>query len=148
MEQHPGVFAFLHLSLMEYLAARGLDAEGNLVDAITELSGEPTWGEVLLLAVGSRATDKSFLDRLYGALRGQPHGRDFLFYCLREEAAFDDDQRQAIVRAAGTGLLDKRHWDWERHQRVLGDLVRFSLRQIAPGDRQDAGGESPLRRKE
>ncbi|HEX9735095.1 MAG TPA: hypothetical protein VGG06_24250 [Thermoanaerobaculia bacterium] len=128
MEQRPGVFAFFHLSLMEYLAARGWDAEGNLEKDLPERIDVSIWREVCLLAVGSRATDKAFLDRLYETLGEKPGGWMFLLHGLREEAAFDDEQRQAIVRAAGARLLGGVPWLWEADQRALNDLMRFSLR--------------------
>ncbi|MCP4655454.1 MAG: NACHT domain-containing protein, partial [bacterium] len=87
VEQRPGVFAFFHLSLMEYLAARGMDqAEEVLEDVIAERFGKAAWREVCLLAVGSKATEKAFLDRLFAKLREARGGPSFLLRCLREEA--------------------------------------------------------------
>ena len=104
LEQRPGVFAFFHLSLMEYLAACGLErSEEDLVAAIDARYDDALWREVCLLAIGNQATHKAFLDRLFDQLsrqEGRHHRWSFLLLAMREEAAFDDRQRTAIVRGA------------------------------------------------
>ncbi len=131
VEQRPGVFAFFHLSLMEYLAARGMEKAEDPVETIARRYGDATWREVCLLAVGSNATDRSFLDRLYDRLAGEedsPERWSFLLRALREEAAFDDEQRAAIVRGAGRALLDRPPLEWQADQRTFDELTRLSIR--------------------
>ncbi len=125
VEQRPGVFAFFHLSLMEYLAARGMDAAADTVEVVAERFGDPRWREVCLLAVGSKATEKTFLDRLFEQLRETDGGWSFLLHCLREEAAFDDRQRATIVREVALLSLDRYP---RQDQQTLAELQRFSLR--------------------
>lgn len=62
VEQRPGVFGFFHLSLMEYLAAQELLRLEHPAEEIARRYRKPGWREVCLLAVGSRAPDKSFLE--------------------------------------------------------------------------------------
>jgi predicted MPP superfamily phosphohydrolase len=128
VEQRPGVFAFFHLSLMEYLAARGMDEAEVAEDGVTEYFADGTWREVCLLAVGSKATEKAFLDRVFQALRDKHGGPSFLLRCLREEADFDDEQRADIVLRAGCALLQSLPYLWEDEQRTLDEILRFSIR--------------------
>jgi predicted MPP superfamily phosphohydrolase len=124
VEQRPGVFAFFHLSLMEYLAARGMERNESLVDAITEHHTDGQWQEVCLLAVGHRATDKAFLDALFEKLpEKNRRAWTFLLACAREEAAFDEEQMVTIVRACGQLTLDG-----VGDQGVLEHLKRLSMR--------------------
>ncbi len=133
VEQRPGVFAFFHLSLMEYLAARGMDEAEVAEELIAERFNDPTWREVCLLAVGSKATEKPFLDRLFDKLGGEKGGWSFLLRCLREEAAFDEEQRAAIVLGAGRDLLSLEPWEWQADQQTLGEVLRFSFRHAEWG---------------
>ncbi|NJL29487.1 MAG: NACHT domain-containing protein [Thermoanaerobaculia bacterium] len=107
VEQQPGVFAFFHLSLMEYLAACALDAAKEPDEKIARHYADAGWREVCLLAVGRRATDKVFLDRLYERFEAlEDAGRwSFLLACLREEAAFGDQQREAILIGVAVAQL-------------------------------------------
>ncbi len=133
VEQRPGIFAFFHLSLMEYLAACGLEkAEEDLVGAIDSLYDHELWHEICLLAISSRATDKAFLDRLFDRLSrqgGRPQRWSFLLLALREEAAFDDRQRAAIVRGTARDFIDGFSSEaWNDDQRILDEVMRFSAR--------------------
>ena len=124
LEQSPGVFAFFHLSLMEYLAAQGMGSAGKTEENIAKRHGEQGWREVCLLAVGSRATDKAFLDRLFKRLSEQSDWY-FLFLGMREEAAFDDSQREAILREMARYCLDP----WRRDvAQTFTNIRRFSIR--------------------
>ncbi len=137
VEQRSGYFTFFHLSLMEYLAARGLELaiRESLEEAIVNRFSNPLWREVCLLIVGSRATDKVFLDRLFYRIREEePHGEarlerwPFLLRCLKEEAAFDDEQRADIVRGAARQLLLLPYTQWQGCQKILNEIEQFSIR--------------------
>lgn len=130
VEQRPGVFAFFHLSLMEYLAACALDSAGNPENEITKRYGDADWREVCLLAVGKRATDKRFLDRLFVGLKAHPKVSrwPFLLACLREEAAFDASRREEIVSQTARILLKKGITEWSFYQRMLEELMNLSMR--------------------
>ncbi len=111
VEQRPGWFSFFHLSFMEYLAAAALEseAESPLEEVIADNYDDPWWEEVCLLVVGIRATKKRFLDRLFRLLREKADGYSFMLRCLREEAAFDPQQRAEIVRGASRSFLERDH---------------------------------------
>ena len=131
VEQRPGVFGFFHLSLLEYLAARGLERrETPLEEALAGHYDVPTWREVCLLAVGWRATDKAFLDRLYRHIveTADPERWLFLLRCLREEADFDDAQRAELMTGATRYLLELEWWQWEATQQLFDQLLHLSLR--------------------
>lgn len=132
VQQQPGVFGFFHLSLMEYLAARGWEREVGpaLPDAIAARYGEQTWLEVCLLAVGVHAEDGPFLDRLFIAL---DHGGSeerwlFMLRCMREEAAWSGVQLERILSGLANQLLTLRLWDWDVPGKVLEQVLRFSIR--------------------
>lgn len=128
VEQQPGVFAFLHLSLLEYLAACALDREKEpLEEAVTRLEGEPVWREALLLAVGRHDTDLSFLERLFTGLKAKG-AWFFLVACLREEAAFDAGKRASILDAASRRLLALRVELLDDVAKVVRTIERFSQR--------------------
>lgn len=128
VEQQPGVFAFLHLSLLEYLAACALDREGEPLEEVVARSREGSvWRETLLLAVGRHATDLPFLERLFQRLQAKA-AWFFLVSCLFEEVAFDAGKRTAILEAAGRRLLELRASEWYRVAEVLRTIERFSHR--------------------
>ncbi len=128
VEQRPGVFSFFHLSLMEYLAARGLNQAEIPEDTLAERFDNPVWREVCLLAVGDRATEKAFLDRLFADLRERPGGWSFLLRCVREEAAFNTAQRSAIFLEAGRDLLRRSMDSWSPAQQTLDEVLSLSDR--------------------
>lgn len=128
VEQRSGVFTFLHLSLLEFLAARALlRQEQPLEEAIQHYVGHPVWREVLLLAVGSSATDAKLLDRVFRRLKTSGQWF-FLLLCLREEAAFDDESRTEILDGAALLLLETASRAWQSTQETLAILERFSVR--------------------
>ena len=131
VEKQAGVFEFFHLSLMEYLAARGMDAAEVVEATIAEKFGDQAWREVCLLAVGSKATEKPFLDRLFAKLKEKDGGWSFLLRCLREEAAFDEEQRSAIIIETGKTLLRQLPWFWTEQQQTIAEILQFSLRHAA-----------------
>ncbi len=132
VEYRPGVFSFINLSFLEYLAACGLEHSADASEEIiAEKYGDPAWREVCLLAMGRRATDKVFNDRLFRRISEQYERTDhwsFLLHGLREEVAFDAEQRAAIVRGAAQCLLDRRRHEWQPDQRALDELMRLSVR--------------------
>jgi len=128
VEQRPGVFAFLHLSLLEYLAACALDRqEEELEEKIARLQDNAVWREVLLLAVGRHATDLPFLERLFIRLM-QDERAFFLLLCLREEAAFDGNSRATILAAAAKALLALWPFQWSESEEIVRAIERFSTR--------------------
>ncbi len=128
VEQRPGVYAFFHLSFLEYLAACALDRGTRPpLDRVVELSGQTLWRQVCLLVVGRKATDKTFLDLLFERL-AEKKSWEFLLGGLREEADFDDSQRALILRGVGRQLLDSEVYFWGKSQQLLGQLKGFSLR--------------------
>ncbi len=131
VEQRPGVFGFFHLSLMEYLAAQELLRRESPADEIARRYRQPGWREVCLLAVGSRATDKGFLDRVFERVSGEedaPSRWGFLFEAMREEADFDDAQRDAVGRAVALEMLDAPNWDWHHKGEAFTEILQLSLR--------------------
>jgi len=108
VEQRPGWFGFLHLTLQEYLAACDLDerrgAEGvqALVTHLAELAPQPTWRETVSLVLGRRADDKLFIEALVEDERGAFEGRQplhdrVLADALREELDLSATRRRALV---------------------------------------------------
>ncbi|HEX4953489.1 MAG TPA: metallophosphoesterase [Thermoanaerobaculia bacterium] len=132
VEQKPGFFAFFHLSFLEYLAACGVELErdGPAVQLVAKQWSNPAWREACLLVVGRKATEKRFLDDLFGRMgRLKAEGRwFFLLQCLREEADFDQEQRERIVREAARSLLDRPVQTWGEVAGTFQDIQRFSLR--------------------
>lgn len=103
-QQQPGVFGFLHLSLLEYLAGRtvlerhGGAGDGAIAAFFVEHHRRAVWQETLLLALGSEATRRSLVAAVTEALceeaeraRNVDEGREafttwtFLVAVLREE---------------------------------------------------------------
>ena len=137
VEQRPGVFAFLHLTLMEFLAACALseDAGTGGVDALLERLDErivrPAWREPILLLMGLRADDPAFSERLAASQLGRDRDRTLLLLQgLREEVDVGETRRDAIVRdalAAAGGTYE--HDDWaQQAAAALWQAVRFSRR--------------------
>lgn len=128
VEQRPGIFSFLHLSLLEYLAAGALlRQEEPAEDAISRLADNPVWQEVLLLAVGSKATDPHLLDRVFSHL-GKKEQWFLLLLCLREEAAFGNESRRAVLDRASRQLLRTKTQSWKSTQETIAVIERFSAR--------------------
>ncbi len=128
VERRPGGFAFFHPSLREYLAACGMDAAEVAEEVIAQRFRDPAWQEICLLAVGRRAAEKAFPDRLFATLREAEEGPSFLLRCLREEAAFDADQCAEVLLRAGRDLLGRPPESWERDRQTLDEVLRFSIR--------------------
>jgi predicted MPP superfamily phosphohydrolase len=128
VEQSTGVYTFFHLSIMEYLAAQGMERKlgrNSAVSGIAQHFGGP---EVSLLAVGSHAEDGDFLDAVYERverLGGHDRWR-FLLQCLREEAHFRSEQREAILSQYATTLLQNGRTSTDLA--LIGQIRRFSVR--------------------
>jgi len=135
VEQTTGVYAFFHLSILEYLAAQGMQREldqGEIVNLIDERLGDPQWTEVCLLVVGSQAQNPQFLDALFERLKqseGFLHAA-FLIACLREEARFSNEQRIVALNRYTSELLETGYYRW-RDSLLLEQILRFSNRHAA-----------------
>jgi len=127
LEQRTGFFGFFHLSLLEYLAARAMErvAGEDLVGAVVSRWQDEARREVCLLLVGVRATDHAFLEALCEGLeeQGDQDRWPFLLACLREEAAYGGERREAILDGAGT-------WVWA-HRPLLFALGRAGWRSTS-----------------
>lgn len=115
VEQSAGIYAFFHLSIMEYLAAHGMARElGRVgcISAIAEHYSDPAWREICLLSIGSHAEDEEFLDAVYAkvAVSFDIGPWDFLLRCLREEARFGPNQRESILGSYASALLGYDGW--------------------------------------
>jgi predicted MPP superfamily phosphohydrolase len=133
IEQQPGIYAFLHLSLLEYLAACAWRrAPWALDEAIFSRYSESRWTETCLLAVGDRATDKTFLDRHFERFTAKPTPESwhFLLRCLREEAAFDESQRVRILEGCAQAVLDG--YRVAEIQKIVDQLATLSRRHAEP----------------
>jgi predicted MPP superfamily phosphohydrolase len=133
VEQSTGVYSFFHLSIMEYLAAQGMERElgqAGAVDAIAEHFDETAWQEVCVLNVGAHAEDGDFLDKVYKLVSdlSDPRnmGWDFLLRCLREEACFRPEQRDKILGKAAARVL--KYGTWNTNQTMIDLIRRFSVR--------------------
>lgn len=131
IEQTTGVYTFLHLSIMEYLAAQGMERELGRDDTVTTIAGdcrEGAWREVCLLAVGSHAEDGDFLDAVYDRVVAVADFRrwDFLLRCLREEARFRPEQRESILAQYSASILPQGHWFTDSD--LIDQIRRFSVR--------------------
>jgi formylglycine-generating enzyme required for sulfatase activity/3',5'-cyclic AMP phosphodiesterase CpdA len=143
VEQRPNVFGFLHLTLMEFLAACALsDEEGaegvdRLVDFIAPLASDPAWREPILLLIGRRADDTAFVQHLAAAFTDAPTPDRLLILVdgLGEEMDASGPTRRRIVEQAiaacpGWGESAQAHL-----AASLTRLARFSTRH-AEGLRQ------------
>lgn len=126
VEEQPGVLGFLHLSLYEFLASRGWERYSEQPSEIAYRVSEARWREISLLMVGYHSADTSFLNSLFETFqrKSTPEGWNFLFRCLRDEAAFNDEQRTRIFDEAGQATLDGQI----NNPTVFEELTRFSNR--------------------
>ena len=137
VEQKPGVFAFLHLSLMEYLAGRALLArelvggDAQVAQKVAELHRQAHWREVLLLMLGSEATRGGLVDAVFGAL-DQVEGGDrwetavFLLSMLREEVDVRPAERDRVLGEVASLVGERDHW--YRAARLVRDIIVFGRR--------------------
>jgi formylglycine-generating enzyme required for sulfatase activity/3',5'-cyclic AMP phosphodiesterase CpdA len=129
VEQRPGVFSFLHLTLMEYLAACALSrtvevgGAGPLVERLTGLAGEAAWHETIRMVMGCQADAPSFLETLAETFVQGERGHVLLLLDgLREEVETTEANRRRILEAVFAGRLE------DEAVRKLLELVRFSGR--------------------
>jgi len=131
VEQSTGVYGFFHLSVMEYLAARGMERELGPDGTVAAISGhfdEASLREICLLSVGSHAEDGEFLDAVYERIEKSSDIRrwDFLLRCLREEPRFRYEQRETILgQYAAMKLLEA---PASTDHTVIDQIQRFSIR--------------------
>lgn len=141
VEQQPGIFEFLHLSLLEFLAARALLVrEGSLGDQavatfIADHHALAHWQETCLLALGSESTRRNLVDKaVEGVLakaRSLKDGWDswlFLLGLLREEVDVQPSDRTAILAGLTSAAADALLWQRRQASSWLGDILRFSRR--------------------
>lgn len=135
VEQRPGVFVFLHLTLMEFLAACALSEEAGSKDTLVErLDGRvegTIWHETLLLVIGLRADDTEFVRSLIIRLRDRDPARSLLLMqALREEVDASGEQREQVVREALRRCAGTHAHDDEEGAlaATLEQVVRFSGR--------------------
>ncbi|MEM6456766.1 MAG: metallophosphoesterase, partial [Acidobacteriota bacterium] len=133
VEQTPGVFAFFHLSLLEYLAACALLRDKRAAQRIGEHFHLQTWRETCLLAIGSQATDAAFLDDVFKAIDRTKHPQrwSFLLRAMGEEAAFNDAQRTQIVEGLCHKLFNRFLHPADEDRREFETLRRLSLRHAS-----------------
>lgn len=110
VEQSPGVFAFVHLLLMEYLAACAWDrGEGDrLPAAIWERADDPEWEEVCLHAVARHETDHRFLGEFVSGRQPDFAATEFLLKCARDGAAFRPADLRSILDSAAKEMGQRR----------------------------------------
>ncbi|MCB9730008.1 MAG: SUMF1/EgtB/PvdO family nonheme iron enzyme, partial [Deltaproteobacteria bacterium] len=118
VEHETGVFAFLHLTLMEYLAACAVVAREG-APGVDELAGflakaveAPAWREPVRLAIGVQANQLPFIEALLGAFR-------------------DASPLHRVV------LLEGLHEGMDATPKAVGDIVRAVLEDL-PNLRQDS----------
>ncbi len=129
IEQSTGAYTFFHLSIMEYLAAKGMERDLGRKGAVAAIAQRfAEWREVSLLAVGSHAEDGDFLDAVYeGVSESVVVGSwVFLLRCLREEARFRSDQRDTILSHYAKMLL--RDGRMPSDLPLIDQIQRFSVR--------------------
>jgi 3',5'-cyclic AMP phosphodiesterase CpdA len=131
VEQSTGVYAFFHLSIMDYLASMGMERElgdDGAVAAIAKHFNDGDWREVCLLAVGSHAEDGEFLDSVYELVGEFTDIRrwNFLLRCLREEARFRPEQRETILGQYAATLLN--YGPRFSDRMMIDQIQRFSVR--------------------
>jgi hypothetical protein len=134
VEQTVGAYGFFHPSFMEYLAARALNRHlenrQSLAEAIVERFKNAQWQEVLLLAVGDNGENGPFLDELYEKLLSKRtlQASAFLLRCMREEARFRPEQRDAILRDACEWSASASEWASAEASPLIEQIVAFSAR--------------------
>ncbi|MEM6455481.1 MAG: metallophosphoesterase, partial [Acidobacteriota bacterium] len=133
VEQTPGIFAFFHLSLLEYLAACAFLRDKRVAQQIGEHFHLQTWRETCLLAIGSQATDAKFLGDVFAAIDRTKHPQRwaFLLRTMGEEAAFNDAQRTQITGGLCRKLLHIPIFAARSQREEFETLSRLSLRHAS-----------------
>lgn len=117
-EQQHDHYAFIHLSLMEYLAGRGVLRElaGKGHQAIAAFVQThcvmPLWHESLLLMLGSEGHDRGLIETVAEALLDEPSWDAcvFLVSMLREEVEIGPALRDRILDSVSS-LAPTEGWD-------------------------------------
>lgn len=131
VESQPGIYAFLHLSVLEYLAACAASREWGhaglegLAHEIVARASDSRWVETLLLLLGSRSADRQLGDRVVAEVSTTDPG--FGLRVLREEVDVSPevvkDLLERAVAAVPEDLYFARSW-----RRTAGEILAFSQR--------------------
>ena len=127
-------YGFLHLSLMEYLAGRGILREvGNgghaaIAAFICKHHDKPVWWEVLLLLLASENSNRALIDTVTTALLGLPPDYVtclFAIAMLREEVEVSYTAREQMLAAMSTAALEVDYRYWPYVQALLSGILEF-----------------------
>lgn len=146
VEQRPGVFGFLHLSVMEYLAGRALyerlSAGGDAAVArfVVEKHREGHWRETLLLMLGKEARRRGLVEAVTEALLEDLRGRPsrafvtvyFLLWLVREEVDLSAETLGQVLNWAAVLVLATWPGWWESARKLLYDILCFGRRNGRP----------------
>jgi predicted MPP superfamily phosphohydrolase/energy-coupling factor transporter ATP-binding protein EcfA2 len=139
VEQQPRQFAFVHLTLMEFLAACALQrhhTQTELVGLIAGKLNEPAWIECLLLLGAREADEPRFATAVIEAVEAtEPkpkHGYEWirLLRMAADEVCFSSEQLELLLeRAAKQSLWSRLNGSLEwRSAEVVGLLIEHSRR--------------------
>lgn len=145
VEQQAGVFGWLHLSVMEYLAGRALyeqlsvSGDTAVANCVVERHQQAHWRETLLLMLGREARRRVLVDTVIAALlerEGWEVSRrwitaTFALACLREELDLSGSLRDRLQAMAARIALDVWPDSWEDARLQLADVLRFGRRHGA-----------------
>lgn len=127
-------YGFLHLSLMEYLAGRGLlrELESGGHAAIAEFvlahHRDPVWREALLLLLGSESSNRALIDAVTKALLGPNADWDaceFAIAMLREDVEVSHAAREQMLAGASRAALETSAFYWPDVRALLSDVLEF-----------------------
>lgn len=132
-EQRHDAYGFLHLSIMEYLAGRGLLHEqlsgghDQVADFVVRHHRFSQWSECILLMLGSEASNTALSRTVVTKLLASPHPSPmFLLSLLREEIQFDGRVRDQLLElVAQMAIVDGSH-RWLQYRALTYDVWRFS----------------------
>ena len=132
-EQRHDAYGFLHLSIMEYLAGRGLLREQlgggheQVADFVARHQLWPQWAECLLLMLGSEASDAELcgavVDRL---LSGEQIHPPFWLALLREEIGVGAQRRTCMLETMAWSVASSELREWPICRKLVSDIMRFS----------------------
>ncbi|MCP4655764.1 MAG: NACHT domain-containing protein [bacterium] len=137
IEQEPGIFAFAHLSFMEYLAGCALLAreqaggDARVAKFVADHYLDSHWQETLLLMLGKVATRRSLIDAVFArVIEGAEDfsAALFLLSLLREEIDLRPAQRDRILAVAAIGAPESYIDGRSSLGAAAEDLMRFSRR--------------------
>ncbi len=137
-EPQRGLYGFVHLWLMEYLAARRLleklsDIQ-RISDHVAKWRIKTSWHETLLLMLGIRANDGSLCSKVVERLLIEGRTREdarFLLSLLREDLDIDKALRQQLLSSVATFVGDHSFSTRPRHNAydsLVSDIIESSRR--------------------